>query len=92
MASRIQYIPASITYEAPAGTVIEKVLVTATTSGTAATVTLFGRSLFDHNGTIPVADADGVSVTFPSGSLVPIEGPFTKITSGASTTCLIYLK
>ena len=88
MASEIYYMPAGHTLDAAAignGRVVEKFTVT---GGTA--VTVFGPAVKAHVGAVWVNQAAGTEFTLAAGQT--IEGPFTKIVTGASTTVVAYLK
>lgn len=88
MASEIYYMPASQILDAAAidnGRVIEKFTVT---SGTA--VTVFGPAVKTWVTNAWANQTGGTGFTLAAGQT--IEGPFTKIQTGTSTTVVAYLK
>jgi hypothetical protein len=88
MASEIYYMPASQTLDAAAidnGRVVEKFTVTGGT-----TVTVFGPAVKTWVTNAWANQTAGTAFTLAAGQTV--EGPFTKIQTGASTTVVAYLK
>lgn len=88
MASEIYYMPASKTLDAAAinnGRVVERFTVIGGTS-----VTVFGPAVKTWVTSAWANKTDGTALTLAAGQT--IEGPFTKIQTGDSTTVVAYLK
>ena len=85
MASKIILLPTNQTYEAPQGSVIEKIY--AFSSTTNQSVTCSGPIVLDKDG----AAANAPFLLVQNIPLF-VEGPFTKVVNSASAYSIIYIK
>jgi hypothetical protein len=101
MASAIYYLPASSTLNAGAmGKVVEKLIIVSTSATIADnSITLFGANVYEtaNNGTSWTVDGTngtvvgGLAINGVATSL-PIEGTFSKVTTGLGVAAIAYIK